>query len=203
MKLFLLLACALLFANLHGGEALNRLKEGNKRFLSDNLKLCLDVNKPRLATVEQQKPFATILGCSDSRVPPEILFDQTIGDLFVVRTAGNVCGAIEQDSIDYSVLHLGSKLVLVVGHENCGAVQAVMARKTAGIEAVAEQIAPSLHLDQPGTPLTLEDAVKINIRHVVQEIAQSKEVAQLIKEGKVEVAGAYYQASTGRVEFLQ
>ncbi|MFV0340181.1 MAG: carbonic anhydrase [Parachlamydiaceae bacterium] len=203
MKIFTILTAIFFIHSLEAGEALDRLKEGNKRYLANDLKLCYDIDKPRLATVDKQKPFATIMGCSDSRVPPELLFDQTIGDLFVVRTAGNVCGPIEQDSIDYSVIHLGSKVILVVGHENCGAVQAVMARQTAGIEAVAEQIAPFLHETKPGSALTLEEAVKINIRHVMQEIAKSREVAQLLKEGKVEVAGAYYQASTGRVEFLE
>lgn len=203
MKIFTLFAALFLIHSLDAGESLNRLKEGNKRYLANDLKLCYDIDKPRLATIDKQKPFATILGCSDSRVPPEILFDQTIGDLFVVRTAGNVCGPIELDSIDYSVLHLGSQLILVVGHENCGAVQAVMARQTAGIEAVAEQIAPYLHEIKPGSPLTLDEAVKINIRHVMKVIAESKEVAKLLKEGKVELAGAYYQTSTGRIEFLE
>jgi carbonic anhydrase len=196
--------CALCFAaTSYAGESLERLKQGHERFLKNELKLCFDVNQPRLATVDQQKPFATILGCSDSRVPPEILFDQTIGDLFVVRVAGNVAGPVELDSIDYSALVLGSSLVLVLGHENCGAVKAVMAKQTAGIEAVADRISPYIVNPKGGAPLTTEQAIKENIRHVVDEVAKSSEISKLIKEGKIEVAGAYYSVSTGKVEFLQ
>lgn len=192
--LFALCCTAYSFA----GESLERLKAGHERFLKNELKLCFDVNQPRLATVDQQKPFATILGCSDSRVPPEILFDQSIGDLFVVRVAGNVAGPVELDSIDYSALVLGSSLVLVLGHENCGAVKAVMAKQTAGIEAVADRISPYIT-----GALTAEQAIKENIRHVVDEVLRSAEISKLVKEGKIEVAGAYYSVSTGKVEFLK
>lgn len=198
MRIFLFLSALCFSFHAFAGESLDRLKAGHERFLKNELKLCFDVNQPRLATVDQQKPFATILGCSDSRVPPEILFDQSIGDLFVVRVAGNVAGPVELDSIDFSALALGSSLVLVLGHENCGAVKAVMAKQTAGIEAVADRISPYIT-----GALTAEQAIKENIRHVVEEVAKSKEISQLIKEGKVEVAGAYYSFTTGKVEFLK
>ena len=92
----------------------------------------------------EQKPFAIILGCSDSRVSPEILFDQGIGDLFIVRVAGNVAGPVELDSIEYAALYLKSSLVLVLGHENCGAITAVLDGQTKEIEHVADLIAPAI-----------------------------------------------------------
>lgn len=111
-------------------EALKKLQEGNERFVSDKSLRCLtDKEDRRKALVNNQKPFAIILGCSDSRVAPEILFDQGLGDLFIIRVAGNVLGSSEIDSITYAVKALLCPLIVVLGHENCGAVEAVWQKK--------------------------------------------------------------------------
>lgn len=180
-------------------QALKQLVEGNQRYMQGKV-LHPDQSKERRErTIEIQKPFATILGCSDSRVSPEILFDQGIGDLFVVRVAGNVVGPVELDSIEYSVLYLGSSLILVMGHENCGAIKAVMAGTTKDIEAVASLITPALEMHSGGS---LEDAIRDNALHVTQQLQKSPALAKFIQQGRLAVRGAYYDFVSGKVELL-
>lgn len=191
-----------IFAALPCNEVLNRLMEGNQRFVDGNL-LHSDLNaERRLQTAKRQNPFAVIVGCSDSRVSPEILFDQGIGDLFVVRVAGNVVGPIELDSIEYSVLYLGSSLILVMGHESCGAVDTVLKGETTDIEAVAEKIEPALR----GLPKTgknaVENAVKANARYVANYVKSTPAIKKLVLDNKVKVLPAYYDFMTGKVEIL-
>jgi carbonic anhydrase len=135
-----------------------------------------------------QKPFATIIACADSRVPPEIIFDQGQGDLFVVRVAGNVVGELEMESINYSVDQLGVELIMVLGHENCGAVEAVRKHQTYDIPAITTLIEPSIE----GTK-SLESAIKANVKGVVN---------YLRKFLNVKVVGGYYDFGTGKVEIL-
>lgn len=182
--------------------ALQRLLEGNQRFVDDKLEHCDYTQKARMATQAQQRPFAIILGCSDSRVPPELLFDQGIGELFVVRVAGNVLGLTELDSIEYSVLYNKSVLIVVLGHENCGAVTAVMANKTEDIESVASLIKPNIRDVARGEPNSLENAVKANVRANVTSLKQSEQLAKYIQSGNLDIVGAYYSFSTGKVEIL-
>lgn len=181
--------------------ALDKLMEGNLRFSKDK-STCPERNSyRRMATFAKQKPFAIILGCSDSRVPPEIAFDQGIGDLFVVRIAGNVVGGTELDSIEYSALHNGSVIILVLGHENCGAVTAVMDNNTKDIEQIAVLIQPAVNKIKKEKS-SLVEATESNVQNSVATIKQSVVIARLIQEGKINVVGAYYNLETGRVRLL-
>lgn len=178
-------------------EALGRLMEGNKRYVEQRFEHPNRTAETRAAAVSGQNPFAIILGCSDSRASPEILFDQGIGDLFVVRVAGNVAGDIETDSIDYSALVLGSNLIVVLGHENCGAVTAVVNKNTKDIPEIAKLMQPAIQ-----SITNIEEAVKANVRAVVKQLKSSKLIARLIQEEKLDVVGGYYEFKSGKVEFL-
>ena len=171
--------------------------EGNQRYVNGQ-PLHPDASwERREAIVKNQTPFATIIGCSDSRVPPEIIFDQGLGDLFIVRVAGNVVGAVELDSIEYSVEKLGSSLLLVLGHESCGAVSAVMAGKTEDIQDVAHFIKPAIK-----GATSVEEAIKANVRWVVARLQKNPIIKRLASEGKIDCIGAYYHLDTGQVEIL-
>lgn len=178
-------------------ECLELLIQGNQRYMKEAL---LHPNRSSLRreqTLLQQMPFATIIGCSDSRVSPEIIFDQGIGDLFIVRVAGNVVGILELDSIQYSVQNLGSSLLVVLGHGSCGAVTAVMEDKTESIKNIANLIKPAIYGSK-----TLEDAIKANVRSVVSELKKNKAIKKLITDKKIDCIGAYYHLGTGYVEIL-
>lgn len=181
-------------------QAIKRLMEGNKRYVNDQLEHPNRNQIRREAVTANQKPFAIILGCSDSRVSPEIVFDQGIGDLFVVRVAGNVVGSIELDSIDYAALYLDSVLILVMGHENCGAIQAVLNHNTKEISAIAEKIELNIAGIEIGQPNAVKNAVTANVRAAVKSLRESPVLSRLIKEKKIEVIGGYYNLSTGEVE---
>jgi len=182
-------------------RALQRLLEGNKRFMHDQ-SLCPNRNQDRRdATAAKQKPFAIVVGCSDSRVSPELTFDQGIGNIFVIRVAGNVVSAIELASVEYSALHNNSVIVMVLGHEKCGAVDAVYHGKTRGIEPIARLIAPAVRKASHHKH-TLSVAVKNNVQNSVDRIKQSPIIQKLMKEGKIEVVGAYYHLRSGKVELI-
>jgi carbonic anhydrase len=183
-------------------EALERLVSGNKRYADDKT-VCPDRHQERrMALISKQKPFAVIVGCSDSRVSPEILFDQGVGDLFVVRVAGNVVGPLEMDSIDYSVAVLKSSVVLVLGHQSCGAVTAVVNGQTADIQEVAKLIEPAVASvrGKPGDPV--ENAIKANVKRTVEQLKTSKIFAPLIQEQKLKIVGGYYHLENGIVELI-
>lgn len=183
--------------------ALQRLMEGNKRFAEDKT-TCPDRNQMRrLALISKQRPFAVILGCSDSRIPPEIAFDQGIGDVFVVRVAGNIVSAVELDSVEYSAIYNHSSIIMVVGHENCGAIQAVLDNQTQDIETIANLIKPGLEKLKKEKPISLLSATEANVQNSVNKIKQSKAISKLIKEGKIDVVGAYYDFETGLVRTLE
>lgn len=183
--------------------SLQRLMEGNNRYVKDSSTHPNRAEERRLETAEQQEPFAIIVGCSDSRVSPEILFDQGIGDLFVVRVAGNVVGPIELDSIEYSALYLHSSLIFVMGHENCGAVGAVLAGTTKDIEAVASLIEPAIQQSKAEKGDRLENAIKDNVMNVVAQLKKAPPLQKLIKEKKLTIAGGYYHFRTGEVEMVE
>lgn len=188
--------------NISPDEALKRLKAGNERFINNEMKSAERHEERRAATETTQSPFAVILGCSDSRVLPEYTFDQGVGDLFVVRVAGNVIDPVVLDSIEFSVKVFGSVLVVVLGHENCGAVRATLEGNTKDIEAVAELIQPSVDKIR-GTPgNTLENAVKANVFHMLEQLKNSPVITTAIKNGKLKVVGGYYNLRSGRVDWL-
>ncbi len=183
-------------------DGLKRLIEGNKRFSQDKLTSPGRDQERRLALVSTQAPFAVIVGCSDSRVSPEILFDQGVGDLFIVRNAGNVVNDVGTDSIEYSVNHLKSSVIVVLGHQNCGAVAAVVGGQDADIESVAKLIAPAVKKVRGESGNILENAIKMNVKLTVEQLKNSSEFSKLIQDKKLIVVGGYYNLETGLVEIL-
>ena len=187
-------------------EAISKLKEGNGRYTSGNLQHPGQTAERRTELANTQHPFATILSCSDSRVPPEIVFDQGLGDLFIVRVAGNVINDEGLGSVEYSVDHLGSRLILVLGHQNCGAVKA--ARETIAakgnapghIESLVTAIKPAV---EATAKEDLDATIKVNVKHVVQALRSSTPILKAeVDSGKIQVIGGYYSLDTGAVTFL-
>ncbi|MDL9999324.1 carbonic anhydrase [Variovorax sp. J22P240] len=191
-------------------QSLQRLKEGNERFVN-GLARFPTVQKEVLAELAKgQHPHTTLLGCSDSRVPPELVFDASFGELFVIRVAGNVLGPTILGTLQYAGLHLHTPLFVVMGHEGCGAVDAAIASKFHGvaqrsrIETLLENIEPALDdLDasQPHDAL-LHAAVEANVRHTVQTLLDTPEAQARLEEGKMKLIGAVYDLESGRVRFL-
>ena len=192
-------------------QALRRLIDGNQRFLSGQARVPsapLHENLAQLAL--GQRPFATILGCSDSRVPPEWVFDAALGELFVVRVAGNVFSPEVGGSLQYAGAHLQTPLFIVLGHEGCGAVQAALATKYQGvrqrarIQLLVDSILPALEHIDPALPLQaqLAQAVEANVRWTVRAILQTPEGQARLAEGRMKCFGAIYELQTGRVRFL-
>jgi len=187
-------------------EATSKLKEGNGRYTGGNLQHPGQTAERRAELTKNQHPFATIVSCSDSRVPPEIVFDQGLGDLFIVRVAGNVINDEGLGSIEYSVDHLGTRLILVLGHQSCGAVKA--ARETIAakgkapghIESLVAAIKPAVEATAKDD---LETTVKANVKNVVQALRASTPILKAkVDSGDVQVIGGYYSLDTGAVTFL-
>lgn len=187
-------------------KALSILMEGNKRYVESQTVCHEDWTAQRAALTEGQAPFAIIVSCSDSRVPPEIIFDQTLGSLFVVRVAGNIVDDFAIGSIEYGVNVLGAKLILVLGHANCGAVDAALKglKFDNHIQEVLKAIEPAIGSMKDGNDSSLEKAIKANVLHVEEMLRKSKPVlAKAIKKKSVELYGGYYDLKSGRVELLQ
>jgi len=188
-------------------DALVRLKAGNQRFIAGKLQHPHQNPKRRAELVTGQRPFAIVLGCADSRTSPEVLFDQGLGDLFVVRVAGNILDDHVLGSIEYAVEHLGAQLIVVLGHQHCGAVQA--AKETLDSKAEAPAHLNSLVTAiQPAVEATrgadLEATIKANIENVVQSLRSSEPVLKKeVKAGAITVLGAYYDLGTGAVAFTE
>lgn len=177
--------------------------EGNERFASDTMThLGQSLNILRQHTVEKQEPFAAVLSCADSRVPVELVFDQTIGQLFVVRVAGNFVTPEILGSLEYGATVLGTKLILVLGHSSCGAVTATMQ----GIEVPGQISSLFAHI-QPAVDRSdgnLEYAVKENARMQADRLMESSRVfSELVKDGRLKIVAGYYDLGTGRVSLLE
>lgn len=183
-------------------EGLQRLKDGNERFVQDRLLHPDRSSDRREETAPRQCPFGIILGCSDSRIPPEIVFDQGLGDLFVVREAGNVVSEIELESILFSVVSNHSSVIMVLGHENCGAVNAVVQKNTKAIPEIAELIQKALKQEKVEGEMTVEKAVIANVLYTVSKLKKDPTIADYVKQGKLVVVGGYYHLETGKVELL-
>jgi carbonic anhydrase len=192
-------------------KALQRLIEGNARFVHGE-PLQQSPGPRQLADLTQgQSPFATILGCSDSRVPPEMVFDQGLGDLFIVRVAGNVVSTEILGSLGYALAHLHTSLFVVLGHEGCGAVQAALKMKfhrqaePGTVGELLEVILPGLEGINPSTPAETQwqHAVEANVRWSVRQLAAAPGARALLAEGRVRVVGAIYELATGCVRFLR
>ncbi len=182
--------------------ALARLKAGNARFALHPDSGSKPTRLRRLETEEAQHPFAVIVGCSDSRTPPEIVFDQNIGDLFVIRTAGNLVDDYGLGTIEYAVEHLGARLIVVIGHEKCGAVRAAIASGDAPghIGNLVRDIRPAVEAvrAQPGDPVV--NGTKSNIDRVAAKIREKAQFGSL--GSSVRVVEAYYHFEDGKVEWL-
>ena len=192
-------------------ECLTRLKAGNERFLNGTASFPT-VQKDILASLARgQHPYATIIGCSDSRVPPELIFDANFGELFVIRVAGNVVSPEIAGSLQYAGLHLKTPLFVVLGHDNCGAVQAALDKKfrqaqhAGRIELLLERILPALEqIDAQAKPASqIAHAVEANVRWTIRQIAESPEGRARTAEGNYLLMGAIYEIATGRVRFLE
>ncbi len=187
-------------------EAIAKLKEGNGRYASGKLQHPGQTTERRAELTKDQHPFAVIVSCSDSRVPPEIVFDQGLGDLFVVRVAGNVIDDHGLGSIEYAVDHLGARLIVVLGHQSCGAVKA--AKETIAAKSKAPGHIQSLVTAiQPAVEATAKSdlgaTVEANVKNVVQALRTSTPILKpKVDSGEVQVIGGYYSLDTGAVTFL-
>ncbi len=191
--------------NLTLNEAFNKLVEGNQRYVSSTTVCHEDWSAKRLAQAQGQAPFAVIVTCSDSRVPPEIIFDQALGDLFVIRVAGNVVDDFAIGSIEYGVSVLGADTIIVLGHSNCGAVDGALKglKFDNHIQEVLNAIQPAIADVKGSSDNTLEKAIKANVRHVEETLKSSRPVlANMLEEGKLSILGGYYDLASGKVEFL-
>ena len=197
-------------------EALDRLRDGNRRFVSDVRSLNGNANRTRRQEVaDGQNPFAIVLGCSGSRVPAEIVFDQGLGDLFVIRVAGNIVAPSQVDSVEFAAERYGTRLVVVMGHSRCGAILATLEELERPIESqsrnlrsIVDRVRPSvealLDTDLRHQPDALvHQAVRANIRVSASHLRHGSEVLeQLIQTDGLMVVGAEYSLETGVVEFF-
>lgn len=188
-------------------EALRLLEEGNKRF-AEGKQAVKDLGERRREHLYNgQKPFAVIVSCSDSRVPPEIVFDQGLGDVFVVRVAGNVIDPVTLGSVEYGTEHLGAPLVVVLGHQGCGAVQATVKgdRLPGTISSIASLISPAASVAKTtgvkGSQL-VEVTVDKNIENSIAALERSPLIEELVAKKRLRVIGAKYLLSSGKVEFV-
>jgi carbonic anhydrase len=193
-----------------GNEALQKLMDGNKRFVSSSLAQKDLSAKKREELAKGQKPFATVLTCSDSRVPPEILFDQGLGDIFIVRVAGNIVDPIALGSIEYAAEHLNAPLLIILGHSKCGAVKATLESKgkpEGNIGAIVKKIMPAVDTAKKkgGTQdEILETAIKENVKNVYADVMKnSKIIPHLVEEGKLTIVAGEYDITTGKVEMIE
>ncbi len=192
--------------NMSAEQAMAKLQSGNKNYVEQKMK------HPDLTTARRkemragQKPFATVLSCADSRVPVEIIFDQGLGDIFVIRNAGNVIDDAVMASMEYAVYHLGTKLVLIMGHQNCGAVAAAMSenKESHYIEsAIKSPIKKAIKKCEKEHKLTAYDVTTENLNCDLEIInKKNPKLAKYIKEHNVKVVKAYYSIDTGKVMFL-
>ena len=184
-------------------ESFQLLLKGNIRFTNKNS--CATDQVRRINTLSEQNPFAIVLCCSDSRVPPEIIFDKRIGDLFVIRIAGNVIDDNVLGSIEYAVENLETSLIIVMGHENCGAIKSAVNKVKINnhIQSILDIIEPSVEQAREQTGDFIFNVTINNIKLMVEKIKSSLPVlSDHVKNGKLKIFGAYYSLNSGKVEFL-
>ena len=200
-----------------GRAALDRLREGNRRFVSGASSLEERTGQARRADlVSGQEPFAIILGCSDSRVPAELVFDQGLGDLFVIRVAGNIVAPSQVGSVEFAATRFGTRLVVVLGHSQCGAIMATLeelkrpaASQSRNLRSIVDRVRPSVAtlfesaLREDAEAL-IQHAVRANVRASVSHLRHGSEILeQLIDREGLLVVGAEYSLETGEVEFFE
>ena len=196
-------------------EALALLQEGNRRFVSDISNRDVNASGVRRRLAARQEPFAAILGCSDSRVPVEIVFDQGLGDLFVIRVAGNIVAPSLIGSVEFAAEQFGTRLVVVLGHTNCGAIEATLEQlqrplenQSRNLHSIVDFIRPAveglLATDLRRDPHALiHEAVRANIRASVKHLRHGSDIIEhLIQKAGLMVVGAEYSLETGVVDFF-
>jgi carbonic anhydrase len=196
-------------SSMNADEALQELLAGNRRYVAGQLDRPHQTKDRRLHLVSHQEPFAVILSCADSRLPPEIIFDQGLGDLFVIRIAGNLIDEAILGSIEYAVHHLQTSLLVVLGHKGCGTVKATLDALAAGeggagnmrflVSAIQPAVAEARI--QPGD--LLDNAVRINVKRVVRQLSYASPILSAsLRAGKLKIVGAYYDLESGQVDII-
>ena len=196
-------------------EALERLQQGNKRFVSGQSEV-LDEKSRRIELIDSQFPFAIVLGCSDSRVPAELVFDQGLGDLFVIRVAGNIVMPSQIGSVEFAAENFGTKLVVVLGHSQCGAVLGTLEAleepsesRSPNLGQIVDAIRPSLeallkHHEGCDREQLVKAAVRENVRNSLKRLRHGSEIIEnLIEYHQLLVVGAEYSLETGHVDFFE
>ena len=196
-------------------EALQKLVDGNRRYVNAQTEGPDRSGEPRRQEVATgQHPFAIVLGCADSRVPPEIVFDQGLGDLFTVRVAGNIAGLSQIGSIEFAVEQFGCRLVVVLGHSGCGAVQAALGIRDSdpaadgvspGLVDILDHVVPAVrpHIDDPEN-VRMHHAIQANVNATLQRLQDDSEVlTRYAKDEGLQMIGAQYDLASGCVEFLE
>ena len=191
-------------------DGLDRLRAGNRRFVagSSNIDEAL-IKSRRAELVGGQSPFAAILACSDSRVPVELIFDQGLGDLFVIRVAGNIVAPSQIGSVEFAAAQLGTRLVVVLGHSNCSAVEATLKelaqdhhQRSPNLRAIVDRIRPAIE-SLMSDDVSLNDAVVANVRQSVNQLKSGSQILeQMIETDELTIVGAEYSIESGEVTFL-
>lgn len=190
-------------------EALKKLIDGNTRYVEGKQAQKDIGNNRRTELTKGQHPIAVILSCSDSRVPPEHVFDQGLGDIFVVRVAGNIADKIELGSVEYAVEHLGVPLILVLGHQSCGAVKATVdgGKLEGNIESIVKKISPAVKRAKAKVKdknKLLDAAILENTKATASALTKKSAIIRhLVEEGKVKIAAGVYNLATGKVELVE
>jgi carbonic anhydrase len=198
-------------------EALISLMQGNKRFLSDSTSNAVNITQEeRRALAAGQEPFAIVLGCADSRVPAELIFDQGLGDLFVIRVAGNVVAPSQIGSVEFAAAQFGTRLVVVLGHTDCGAVKATLDElrrpsesRSRNLASIVDRISPAVSYllaehEEDDTDTLIDDAVRANIRASVEQLRHGSDILEdLLDNDELMIVGAEYCLESGRVDFFE
>jgi len=192
--------------NISAQEALEKLKQGNKRFVKLRQKHPDESMQRRKEMIKGQHPFVVILSCSDSRVPLELIFDQGLGDLFEVKNAGNVLDEHVIGSIEYAVMHCGVKLIVIMGHQDCGAIAATLSgvSETKYIKSLEDSIQPAVEqCALRGVEINSDNVVRAHVMQDINELMeQDHDLVKYMKEHDVKIVPAYYHIDTGKVDFL-
>ena len=209
--------CQILATMISAPDALQRLRDGNRRFVSGKAGTSKTVNRTHDSSLSDgQSPFAIILACSDSRVPTELIFDQGFGDLFVIRVAGNVVAPTQIGSIEYAATQLGAQLVVVLGHSNCGAVVAALkelareqTHRSPNLRAIVDRVSPAIEpvlsaRENDDEASLVSAAVRANVRSSVAKLSHGSMILeQLVEAGQLSIVGGEYSIESGAVEFFE
>lgn len=193
--------------NLSAKEAMQKLKQGNKRFVENKAQHPDETLERKKEMLKGQQPFVVILSCSDSRVPPELIFDQGLGDIFEIRNAGNVLNEHVIGSIEYAVMHCGVKLIVIMGHQDCGAIAATLSgvSETKYIQALEDSIKPAIEdCKCKGLEINSDNVVKAHVmQDIIELLEQDSELVKYMDNHDVKIIPAYYHLDSGKVDFMK